>query len=134
MFSWLNGPGAVFRQPRPGSTNYLGSYDREGRLKTVAKRSGQSSEDDLDESSDRESTVGRLEMHRRPFPTNPGFISLPVLADDFREEIYQRVMMQRKTIRDVSADLNVDMNRVAAVVRLKEVEKRWVEEVGALSR
>lgn len=29
----------------------------------------------------------------------------------------------------VSADLGVDVRRVAAVVRLKEVEKRWISEV-----
>ena len=32
MFNWLNGPGAAFRNPLPGSTNYLNAYDPSGRL------------------------------------------------------------------------------------------------------
>lgn len=32
MYAWLNGPGRVFREPLPGSTNYLGAYDRSGNL------------------------------------------------------------------------------------------------------
>lgn len=33
MFAWLNGPGRAFREPLNGSTNYLGAYDRSGKLR-----------------------------------------------------------------------------------------------------
>ncbi|KAK3067895.1 hypothetical protein LTR53_014951 [Teratosphaeriaceae sp. CCFEE 6253] len=32
MYAWLKGPGKVFRQPLPGSTNYLSAYDKSGKL------------------------------------------------------------------------------------------------------
>lgn len=32
MYAWLNGPGQVFRDPLPDSTNYLSAYDKAGRL------------------------------------------------------------------------------------------------------
>ena len=59
MFRWLNGPGSVFRQPLPGSTNYLNAYDRTGRLLRAKNRSvGQVEEknkkDENDENEDDE--------------------------------------------------------------------------------
>jgi Eukaryotic mitochondrial regulator protein len=60
-----------------------------------------------------------------PFPLNRTFISQPVLSDELREEIWLRVMKDEKTVREVSAELGVEMRRVGAVVRLKEVEKEW---------
>jgi hypothetical protein len=60
-----------------------------------------------------------------PFPLNRTFISQPVLSDELREEIWLRVMEGGKTVREVSAELGVEMRRVGAVVRLKEVEKEW---------
>jgi hypothetical protein len=60
-----------------------------------------------------------------PFPLNRAFISQPVLSDELREEIWSRVMKGGKTVREVSAELGVEMRRVGAVVRLKEVEKEW---------
>jgi hypothetical protein len=32
MNAWLNGPGKAFRDPLPGSTNYLSAYNRQGQL------------------------------------------------------------------------------------------------------
>ena len=32
MFRWLSGPGEVFRNPLPNSTNYLNAYNKAGRL------------------------------------------------------------------------------------------------------
>ncbi|KAF2201172.1 hypothetical protein GQ43DRAFT_440860 [Delitschia confertaspora ATCC 74209] len=32
MYAWLNGPGAALKNPLPGSTNYLGAYDKYGNL------------------------------------------------------------------------------------------------------
>src|SRR5215471_10098677 len=39
MFWWLNGPGAAFKHPLPGSTNYLSAYDRKGKLLRVEEKS-----------------------------------------------------------------------------------------------
>jgi len=65
----------------------------------------------------------------QPFPQNPLFRSQPVLDEDARELIWRRVKKNGEALKVVSADLGVDVRRVAAVVRLKEVEKRWISEV-----
>ncbi|CAN8099999.1 unnamed protein product [Discula destructiva] len=60
-----------------------------------------------------------------PFPSNEAFVSEPVLSEEARELIHKRVSIDDEPIMVVSADLNVDHRRVAAVVRMKEVEKDW---------
>jgi hypothetical protein len=69
----------------------------------------------------------------RPFPLNPNFISEPILSEELRNEIYRRVVDRKQSVRAVSVDLGVDMRRVAAVVRLVELEKRWKQQVCMLS-
>jgi hypothetical protein len=32
FYEWMNGPGRQLKEPLPGSTNYLGAYDRYGNL------------------------------------------------------------------------------------------------------
>ncbi|KAK0633760.1 eukaryotic mitochondrial regulator protein-domain-containing protein [Immersiella caudata] len=60
-----------------------------------------------------------------PFPTNPAFRSSPVLSDEARERIWENVMKKGLPLKAVSARHGVDMRRVAAVIRLKELEKAW---------
>ncbi|KAB5559775.1 eukaryotic mitochondrial regulator protein-domain-containing protein [Coniochaeta sp. 2T2.1] len=66
--------------------------------------------------------------NKKPFPNNPFFVSEPVLSEDSREEIWRKVVQEGEAIKSVSANYGVDMRRVAAVVRLKEVEKAWERE------
>ncbi|ETS84797.1 hypothetical protein PFICI_02822 [Pestalotiopsis fici W106-1] len=61
-----------------------------------------------------------------PFPLNPNFASRPVLTDGARDLIWSKVIEKGETVKAVSAELGIDINRVAAVVRLKEVEKDWL--------
>lgn len=65
----------------------------------------------------------------RPFPNNSHFISEPVLSEELRNEVYVRVKEQNKSPRAVSVELGIDMNRIAAVVRLVELERRQREKV-----
>lgn len=65
----------------------------------------------------------------RPFPLNRNFQSESVLNDQARELIWGKVMRKGESLKAVSAELGVDLTRVAAVVRLKEVEKDWVSKV-----
>lgn len=60
-----------------------------------------------------------------PFPSNPFFKAQAVLSEESRDLIHRRVSMDDEPIKVVSADLGVDHRRVAAVVRMKEVEKDW---------
>jgi hypothetical protein len=65
----------------------------------------------------------------QPFPLNQNFRAQSVLGEPTRELIWQRVMQQGDSLKGVSAELGIDLRRVAAVVRLKEVEKGWVASV-----
>ncbi|KAI1108839.1 eukaryotic mitochondrial regulator protein-domain-containing protein [Nemania sp. NC0429] len=62
----------------------------------------------------------------RPFPINGHFKSARVLDDSSRELIWEKVMREGEPIKAVSAEFGVDIRRVAAIVRLKEVEKAWI--------
>ena len=163
MFRWLNGPGNVFRQPLPGSTNYLNAYDRSGNLLRVdnsnvaqsrksgddekKKDEGEDTEIDLETSSIKKKRAQRPSPEARmkgaplpketredlmPFPMNREFRSQSVLSEQLKDAIYKKVTEQGKSVRDVSATLGVEMRRVAAVVRLKALEKEWEEQVCSL--
>lgn len=64
-----------------------------------------------------------------PFPNNKHFRSQNVLSEDLRDEIWRRVKEDGKSVREVSVELQVEMRRVGAVVRLKAVEESWRREV-----
>ncbi len=174
MFRWLTGPGSVFKDPLPGSTNYLNAYDTAGNLlraknmPTAAtgadktrpqieqgekeERFDENREKNEDEVAQDEASAGRkrtplsekLVKEREaakatervgvpkeksvdlmPFPMNSRFRSHPILSEELRDEIYNRITEEKKSVRDVSAALGVEMRRVAAVVRLKAIEKQW---------
>lgn len=65
----------------------------------------------------------------QPFPQNPLFRSQPVLDEHTRELIWEKVTQRGESLKAVSAEIGVDVRRVAAVVRLKEVERQWVKDV-----
>ncbi|GLB04594.1 hypothetical protein AtubIFM57258_010563 [Aspergillus tubingensis] len=98
MFAWLNTDAAKLRTHTPGSTNYL--------IRTNPKL--------------KDSPV----VENRVFPANPAYRSESILSEELRTEIYNRVVINKKSVRAVSVELKVDMRRVAAVVRLVELEKR----------
>ena len=146
MWRWLQGPGAAFRNPLPGSTNYLNAYDANGNLIRASRGSRKRNEDFEDSSSklseedspEREETKniasgepipkeGQDDL--MPFPLNRHFRSQPVLSEELREEIWNRVVLGQQSVKIVSAALNVEISRVGAVVRLKSVEKEWEKQV-----
>ena len=157
MFTWLNGPGSVFRDPLPGSTNYLNAYNKGGQLirvqeakKRQEKKGDGQSASEIDEdgetapNSGRDNKKGRsdnlnyqtgegipaeTEEDMIPFPANKQFRSQAVLSEELKEGIWHLVTQKGVSVRRVSATYHVDMRRVAAVVRLKEVEKQWEREV-----
>lgn len=64
-----------------------------------------------------------------PFPLNPYFKSQPVLSEALKEELYHNVAIQGRSLRQTSTYFKVSMERVAAVVRMKQMERDWLEEV-----
>lgn len=65
----------------------------------------------------------------QPFPLNPLFRSQPVLDEHTKELIWKKVIQRGDAIKAVSAEMGVDVRRVAAVVRMKQIEKQWVQQV-----
>ncbi|KAL9609383.1 MAG: hypothetical protein Q9167_005852 [Letrouitia subvulpina] len=140
MFRWLNGPGSVFRDPLPGSTNYINAYDRDGRLIRLRKRGKDPAADSDAGAQDPDASPNPFDVNiagegkpipreqpddLMPFPLNKKFRSLPVLSEELKDEIFRRVMERGQSVRTVSADLGVEMRRVGAVVRLKSIERQW---------
>ena len=106
MFEWFETEGAALKHHTPGETNYLTRVKPGGNPDAAATR---------------------------PFPHNPNFISESVLSEDLRNEVYHRVVEQKKSLRAVSVQLGIDMKRIAAVVRLVELEKRQRQQVSTIS-
>lgn len=171
----MNGPGRALKDPLPGSTNYLGAYDRYGNLvragpgwhrgaanKDVKDADAQSEtnaetpeaekapegQESLDEleaairtegAQEKESKPAKEESNDqlppetaedlRPFPLNEYFRSQPVLSEELREAIYNRVKKDGATVSLASVEFGVSNERVGAVVRLKQMEKEWIAQV-----
>ncbi|KAL8755462.1 MAG: hypothetical protein Q9184_004795 [Pyrenodesmia sp. 2 TL-2023] len=145
MFRWLNGPGSVFREPLPGSTNYLNAYDHSGNLiraRTQTNPRLNNTEGAVDADSGTGMARHALDQNfaggkpipketaddLMPFPMNRQFRSQPVLSEELRDEIYRMISQEGKSVRIVSEKLEVDMQRVGAVYRLKTIENQWIQE------
>jgi hypothetical protein len=165
FYEWMSGTGALLKEPIPGSTNYLGAYDKFGNLvraapgwqrkkaeekKEIEKKAetetetpgGQEVVDELEMSvrrdaqkrgkaqkEDDNALPPETEEDLRPFPMNKYFRSQPVLSEDLREAIYQRVKRDGATVALASVEFGVGNERVGAVVRLKQLEKEWIAQV-----
>jgi hypothetical protein len=147
LFRWLGSQGQNFLNPLNGSTNYLGAYNAQGQLKRAVEAAAEAEKKKQEEGKAKDPAKGSApepededkefkgkilpETTRdlQPFPLNRSFVSQPVLSDELREEIWKKVMQDGKSVRQVSAELTVEMSRVGAVVRLKEIEKEWEQTV-----
>lgn len=123
MFEWLNGEGAILKHHIPGSTNYLTNL--KDRNASVASEEKSARDQSANAGGSEEGDIGG----NKPFPLNPSFVSESILSEELRNGIYDRVVVQKMSVRAVSVELGVDMKRVAAVVRLVELEARWRKEV-----
>jgi len=145
LFRWLQTVGQNFANPLESSTNYLSAYNTLGQLKRVVAaakdnerakgQTGSSISADGSKNSSPDGGKASTEIppesirDLKPFPLNGAFISQPVLGGMVKEEIWFRIMIEGKSVREVSTELGVEMARVGAVVRLKEIEKEW-ERIG----
>ncbi|TGZ84379.1 hypothetical protein EX30DRAFT_338911 [Ascodesmis nigricans] len=101
---WVETAGQNFKYPLFNEPNYAGSYDPI--------------------TWERKQLMGAQDV---PFPANRHFRVHPVLSDEFREAIWESVVEKGRSVRQTSMMFGVSLERVAAVVRLKAVEKKWVE-------
>ncbi len=116
LYSWLNGPGAAFKEPIEGA-NYLGAYDNKGNLRRAAFATP----------GEPLPPPGGADL--RPFPRNADFVSQPVTSEALREAVWEKIMKNGLSVKEVSKELGIEMSRVGAIVRLKEVEKAWQRQV-----
>nr|POF07194.1 37s ribosomal protein s35, mitochondrial [Quercus suber] len=70
----------------------------------------------------------------RPYPLNKDFASQPVLSEELREQIFEQVTANKHDLETVASTFGVDIRRVAAVVRLKTIEKQWLSEGKRLAK
>ncbi|RMZ88939.1 hypothetical protein DV736_g3830, partial [Chaetothyriales sp. CBS 134916] len=88
---------------------------------------------DDSQASEAKMSRGRTKMDANtqtlmPFPLNPHFISQSIPSEALRVEVWRRVQEEKKSIRQVSVELGVEMRRVAAIVRLMELEKNMIRQ------
>ena len=101
--------------------------DEDGEI--VPKKSKKIKEVKIEETKDAPPLPKENTEDLMPFPMNRQFRSQHVLSEELKDAIYERVMVEGKSVRTVSASLGVEMSRVGAVVRLKAVEKEWEKQV-----
>jgi len=127
----------------------MGAYDKNGRLLRAAPERDDKAEGEEEVAEEEynhplmegpqkaaaEKTKSKGELapetveDLRPFPLNRDFRSQSVLSEDLRNAIYDKVVKDGMSVRVVSAELGVSMERVGAVVRLKQLEHDWVQQV-----
>lgn len=133
MWTWMSTQGKNFYDPLPGCTNYLGAYNSKGEL---LRARGGSTGNNRDDPSAGTSANGSKSLPPEqvndliPFPQNRAFRSERIVNEAMREDIWGKIMKDGQSVKAVSAQLGVEMNRVGAIVRLKEVEKEWMRQVG----
>jgi hypothetical protein len=114
MWVWLNTAGKNFKDIPFSGHSYLNGYKKKTGFLTPIETEG----------SPRNQRIARS-----PFPRNLDFISEPILSEALRLEAWKRVQVDKKSVRQVSVELNISMERVGAVVRLVEIEKKMRAEV-----
>lgn len=121
FYTWLKTRAVNFENPVEGETNYLTNYNKAGvRLEDNALLTNRQ-----DNETKEQRKLGR------PFPLNAHFYSQPVLSPELREKVWRLVKEDGKSVRAVSVELKIEMRRVAAVVRLMEIEKQWIAQVSS---
>ncbi|KJR89692.1 uncharacterized protein SPSK_06456 [Sporothrix schenckii 1099-18] len=61
-------------------------------------------------------------------PRNQAFKNQSVLSESMREFVYSKIVHGGESIKGLAASTGIDMRRIAAVVRLKQIEKQWAEQ------
>jgi hypothetical protein len=111
------------------STEETKTPEGQESLEALEDAARQEQAEKKDETQDDSVLPPETQEDLRPFPLNQYFRSQPVLSEDLREAIYQRVKRDGATVSLASVEFGVSNERVGAVVRLKQMEKEWVAQV-----
>lgn len=135
FLEWINDKEALggrkFRfRPRNRTSQYIFWSMRYRKLPNVPPESKYVLESRTTGSVRYSGAGGKAHISRpnNPFPINTHFKSETVLSEGVRKRIWRRVMLRGESLKAVSADMTIDVRRVAAVVRLKELEKQQMKE------
>lgn len=63
-----------------------------------------------------------------PFPNNQYCTTNFALSEADKEEIYQKVIVEKLPIQEVAVSFGIRIPRIEAIARLKEIEKKWIKE------
>jgi hypothetical protein len=146
MLEWIQLHGKDYKRPlKQGGTNYLtdkrkGSDRAEEEDGGPAAEDGSAFEDVAGPVNGAQGLLQRLNATkslkakaRKPFQQNNTFFSMPVLSEGLKEHIYTYVTLDGHSIKKTSEHFGVSIDRVAAVVRMKQIERNWVKEVSYFS-
>lgn len=108
----------------------LSAHETEEVLQNAAKEEKADGKDNKGKKGEKDDKLPPEDLEDlRPFPKNKFFRSQPVLSEELREAIYQRVVRDGATVSLASVEFGVSNERVGAVVRLKQMEKEWIAQV-----
>lgn len=102
-------------------------FDPSREERKDAEGRGDKGDGRFDKPREEKRRIGSKEL--TPFPLNQAFSSQPVLSEEFREMIYTKAVEDKMSVRSISAESGVTMERVAAVIRMKQMERDWVKQV-----
>jgi Eukaryotic mitochondrial regulator protein len=158
MRQWIDTEGQAYRRPAPdGGPNYLKRRGGAGRRKDDSEEMDDDESHALELESQRDAVDAALEVEmkvldgedfmrklgtnqglaqkwpQKPFELNPYFVSLPVLSEMLKEAIYKYVLVDGHDVRNASEHFRVSVERIAAVVRMKQIERNLVKAVSLSS-
>jgi len=135
FMKWITTEGKRYQRPT-GSPNYLVSEKEKRSQGSQRNKKTKGGDRFGTEGDDLESGLATQtekddakNFTQRPFPLNLFFKSKSVLSENFKEAIYERVVVKGDTVLAASAFFNVSVERVAAVVRMKQMERDWLKQV-----
>jgi hypothetical protein len=120
-------PSEEAKKDEDGEKSDSETFDPNEEERKEAEKSSYSSADKDTRKKPRPRKLEKRDL--TPFPLNKHFMSQPVLSEEFREVLYLKVVEEKMSVRSVSAEYGVSMERVAAVVRMKQMERDWVQQV-----
>lgn len=111
-----------FNPPQDHQPNYI-APDLERGVSQIDYKTGKPI--DLNGKPLENSVQKRPDRKLTPFPNNQFTQTNLALSNEDREEIYQRIAVDKVPIQEVAVNFGIKIPRLEAVVRLKEIEKKW---------
>jgi hypothetical protein len=149
MLQWLQLEGEQYRRPAPGGgTNYLKSRRekaeqfKEGSESPDVRKRDRSRTGEVIQVTDVASYIQKLKQTNsferpkfplKPFAQNEKYTSQSILSEAHKEAIYRYVVTEKKDVKRASERFKVSIERVVAVVRMKQIERDLAQNVSIIS-